>query len=82
MKFFEWPLTVAVVGPSLPLSDSNLIQTIIDARILEVLRARIICHNFENAWIKIVKLDGGLLTSLHPSDLIHWRRSSDSMGKT
>ena len=52
--------------PSSPLSNSSLIQRIIDATILEVLRARYICLNFENACIKIVKLDGGLLPSPPP----------------
>ena len=56
--------------PSSPLSDSNLIQTIIDATILEVLRVGYICLSFKNACIKIVKLDGGLLPSPLPSKLI------------
>ena len=55
---------------SSPLSDSSLIQTIIDATILEVLRPRNIFPNFENAWIIIVKLDGGLFISPLPSRLI------------
>ena len=63
---------------SSPLSDSSLIQTIIDPTILKVVRARNGCPNFENAWITIVKLDGVYLPHPSPPDLFRWCSSSDS----
>ena len=56
--------------PSSPLSNSSLIKKIIDATILEVLRAENVCLSFENVCINIVKLNGGILSSPLSSRLI------------